>query len=116
MANNTGKKYGGRKAGTPNVITKKMRVMLETFIHDNSGNIQKMFDAVSKKNPAKALELYLKFVDMVLPKIHPIKEVEAKDDMDIEITVINSRSDEELQSLKDKLKAKGLMLSDGSII
>ena len=116
MANNTGKKYGGREAGTPNVITKKMRVMLETFIHDNSGNIQKMFDAVSKKNPAKALELYLRFADMVLPKLHPIKEVEAKDEMGIELTVINSRSDEELQALKDKLKAKGLMLPDGSII
>jgi len=29
MANNTGKKYGGRVQGTPNVLTKELREILK---------------------------------------------------------------------------------------
>jgi hypothetical protein len=33
MANNTGKKYGGREAGTPNKLTKELRIALKNILH-----------------------------------------------------------------------------------
>jgi len=33
MANNTGKKYGGREAGTPNRLTKELRATLKNVLH-----------------------------------------------------------------------------------
>jgi len=33
MANNTGKKYGGREAGTPNKLTKELRAVLKNIMH-----------------------------------------------------------------------------------
>ena len=32
MANNTGKKYGGRQKGTPNKLTKEIRTVLKEFL------------------------------------------------------------------------------------
>lgn len=37
MANNTGKKYGGRQKGTPNKLTKEIRTVLKDLIFEGTG-------------------------------------------------------------------------------
>jgi len=34
MANNTGKKFGGREKGTPNVLTKEVRAVLKAVVFE----------------------------------------------------------------------------------
>ena len=34
MANNTGKKYGGRQKGTPNRMTKELRTLLKDILYN----------------------------------------------------------------------------------
>lgn len=69
MANTTGKKYGGRKKGTPNKATKDIRDVYSKLLKDNQNQLQTLFDEVAKKNPQKALELILKVSEFVIPKL-----------------------------------------------
>lgn len=55
MANNTGKKYGGRKAGTPNKVTQTMREFISNLLMEN----KKQFNADFKTLTARErVEVY----------------------------------------------------------
>lgn len=73
MANNTGKKYGGREAGTPNKVTKELREAYSDLLENNIGRVQELFDKVAEKNPQKALELLLKLSEFAIPKLRAIE-------------------------------------------
>ena len=66
MANTTGKKYGGRQKGTPNRITKELRSLLKDVMYDEIGTLQERLDAL---NPKERLELLIKLMPYVLPKV-----------------------------------------------
>ena len=66
MANNTGKKYGGRKKGTPNRITKELRSLLKDVMYDEIGALQDRLDAL---NPKERVELLIKLMPYALPKV-----------------------------------------------
>ena len=51
MANNTGIKYGGRKRGTPNKATARLREAFTELLQDNMGRLQELLDKVAEKNP-----------------------------------------------------------------
>ena len=68
MANNTGIKYGGRKKGTANKATTRLREAFTGLLEDNMGRLQELLDKVAEKNPEKALELLLKLSELSLPK------------------------------------------------
>lgn len=75
MANNTGIKHGGRKKGTPNRVTKEMRVVLKNLIHSELENLP----SILKDLPIKdRLEILIKLIPFVLPKVketsHTINE------------------------------------------
>ena len=47
MANNTGMKYGGRKKGTANKATARLREAFTELLEDDMGRL----DKVAEKNP-----------------------------------------------------------------
>jgi hypothetical protein len=58
----------GRKKGVPNVITGTLREMFAAFVEGNMPKVQGLFDRVARKQPAKALELFVRFSEFVLPR------------------------------------------------
>lgn len=68
MANNTGKKYGGREAGTPNRLTKELRAVLKNILHQE---IELLPDHFNKLEPKDRLELLTKLLPYALPKVQP---------------------------------------------
>lgn len=68
MANNTGKKYGGRKAGTPNKLTKELRAVLKNILHQE---IELLPEHFNKLDPKDRMELLVKLLPFALPKVEP---------------------------------------------
>ena len=75
MANTTGNKYGGRKKGTPNKLTKELRSVLKEVIYNELENIEERLDELE---PKQRLELVIKLMPYVFPKMesasHTINE------------------------------------------
>ena len=69
MANNTGKKYGGRQKGTPNKLTKEIRTVLKDLIYKELDDIQEDLDSLE---PKQRIELVIKLIPYVLPKVDSI--------------------------------------------
>lgn len=67
MANNTGKKFGGREAGTPNRLTKELRAALKNIIHQEIELLPYHFE---KLEPRDRLELLIKMLPYALPKVN----------------------------------------------
>ena len=68
MANNTGKKFGGREAGTPNRLTKELRAALKNIIHQE---IELLPDHFQKLEARDRIELFIKMLPYALPKVNP---------------------------------------------
>lgn len=69
MANTTGKKFGGRKKGTPNKKTDEIRNAFQALVSDKIPELSKWLDEVAQDNPEKALDIIIKFSDFVIPKL-----------------------------------------------
>ena len=74
MANNTGKKFGGRVKGTPNKVTSEVKNKLVELI---DGTIEELSStSLTVANKIKLLEIALNYC---LPKLkHSYQEVEQK--------------------------------------
>ena len=69
MANTTGNKYGGREKGTPNRMTKELRSVLKDVMHQEIEIIQ---DHLVQLSPKERVELLIKLMPYVLPKVENI--------------------------------------------
>ena len=69
MANTTGKKYGGRKKGTPNRMTKELRSVLKDILYQELNDIEKRFEELE---PKTRIELLIKMMPFILPKTNAI--------------------------------------------
>ena len=69
MANTTGKKYGGRKKGTPNRLTKEMRTILKNILFTELENIEELMDSLDSK---QRIELVIKLLPFILPKVETV--------------------------------------------
>lgn len=69
MANNTGKKYGGREAGTPNRLTKELRAALKNILHQEIELLPDHFQSLEAK---ERLELLVRLLPFVLPKVNAV--------------------------------------------
>mgnify|MGYP006883078589 CR=1 FL=1 len=69
MANTTGIKYGGRKKGTPNKLTKELRTILKDLLYDELEVLQEHLGAL---NPKERVELLIKLMPFILPKTNNI--------------------------------------------
>jgi len=69
MANTTGKKYGGRKKGTPNRLTKELRTILKDVLYNELENIEELLDSLETK---ERLDMLIKLMPFALPKVGKI--------------------------------------------
>lgn len=69
MANTTGNKYGGRQKGTPNRMTKELRVLLKDIIYQELEEVQERFNLLE---PRQRIELIIKLMPYILPKVNSI--------------------------------------------
>jgi hypothetical protein len=82
MANNTGKKYGGRKKGTPNKLTSKLRDSFAYIISDNLARLDVM------KNDMSAKEL-IDYTRTILPYVLPRQNDISLHDQTEKLPIIN---------------------------
>lgn len=73
MANNTGKKYGGREAGTPNKVTKNMREFIGSLLMENIIQFKADFKALTAR---ERVEVYCKLLTFVVLKMQSIELTE----------------------------------------
>jgi hypothetical protein len=66
--NTTGKKFGGRNAGTPNKLTKELRALLKNIM---AKEIEAIPSHLEKLEPKDRLEILIKMLPYSLPKIEP---------------------------------------------
>jgi hypothetical protein len=69
MANNTGKKYGGRVVGTPNKLTTELRSLLKNVVHRE---IELLTEHLSKLDVSERLDLLIKLLPFAVPKVELI--------------------------------------------
>ena len=69
MANTTGNKYGGRQKGTPNRMTKELRVLLKDIMYQELEEVQERFSLLE---PKQRIELIIKLMPYILPKVNSI--------------------------------------------
>jgi len=69
MANNTGKKFGGREAGTPNKLTKELRAVLKDVLYNELEKIEELLESLE---PKERLGLVIKILPFVLPRVDKI--------------------------------------------
>lgn len=72
MANTTGKKYGGRKKGTPNKLTKELRSILKEVIYHELENIEGRLDQL---DPKQRIELVVKLMPYIFPKMESASHI-----------------------------------------
>ena len=63
-----GFKTGGREPGTPNKLTKELRTVLKNILEKE---LEAMPDNLDKLEPKDRLEVVIKLLPYVLPKIEP---------------------------------------------
>ena len=66
MANTTGKKFGGRKKGTPNKTTEEIREAYQLLISDNLPRLRKDLDELE---PEKRLKYVVELSKFVIPTL-----------------------------------------------
>ncbi|MCW3789469.1 hypothetical protein [Plebeiibacterium sediminum] len=61
MANTTGKKFGGRKKGTPNADNRQIKEFLTDLINDNRETIISDLEALEPKDRITILEKFMSY-------------------------------------------------------
>lgn len=65
-----GNKFGkGRPKGALNRSTEQMKLTIARAVNNQLSEIQKDLDEIRKKDPAKALQMSIKLMDYVLPRL-----------------------------------------------
>lgn len=59
----------GRPVGTPNVLTREMRLILKNIVAEELATIR---ETLAKMEPDKRMEVILKLLPYVLPKVEPV--------------------------------------------
>ena len=103
MANTTGKKYGGRKKGTPNKVTKDIKNAFRQLIESNIDNLSEWLNNIAKENPEKAFDLILKLSEYVTPKLN---RTEYKEQTSIEdlLQLTPEQREKRINELRKKIR------------
>lgn len=59
----------GKVKGTRNTINQSVREIFQEFVYRNASTAQELYEKVSKKDPAKALQILTNLADFVLPRL-----------------------------------------------
>lgn len=64
-----GRKTGGRKKGTPNVLTQDVRAAIGLFAQRNVDKLESWLNRTARRNPAKAADIMLRALEYHVPKL-----------------------------------------------
>ena len=106
----------GRPKGVSNKLSTDLREMFADFLNDNATRIQGWFDSVAETRPDKALELYIKLSEMVIPKLKAIAPPEEKKDIQYNVRVIDSTEAKEQSDKIDKLQEMGIIDENADLV
>lgn len=59
----------GRKKGQLNIATRDVRAAVALIAENNVANVQKWLERTARKQPARALQLYLDLIEYHIPKL-----------------------------------------------
>lgn len=65
-------KTGGRKAGTPNVVTKQAKELLSGFIGDEAEHFKSAMQEIYANDKPLFAALYIKMLPYVMPKLNSV--------------------------------------------
>lgn len=65
-------KTGGRKAGTPNKVTKATKEVLAQFIGDEADNFKEAMHQIYKEDKVTYAALYVKMLPYVIPRLNSV--------------------------------------------
>lgn len=74
-------KSGGRKAGTPNKVSKAAREVINQIIEDGAPKFRDTMDKIYAEDPPLYAALYIKMLPYVTPKLN---SVDIKDTTNVE--------------------------------
>lgn len=77
-----GDRRAGRPKGTPNRATADVRMAMAQLAEGNIERVQKWLDRVARKDPARALDLFLRLLEYYIPKLQR-SEFTGKDGKDL---------------------------------
>jgi hypothetical protein len=86
MANNTGKKYGGREAGTPNKLTAEVKEIVSAIALKEIKKLPKILEGLE---PYQRAQLTIKLLQYILPKPEPM-QLNEQEDMELTIRIFDS--------------------------
>ena len=66
MANTTGQKHGGRKKGTPNILTRELRTILKDVLYQEMEHLE---ERLNDLEPKDRMQIILKLMPYVFPKV-----------------------------------------------
>ncbi len=64
-----GMKTGGRQQGTPNIVTRELRSVLKQIV---ANELQQLQTTIQGMEPEKRIDVILKLIPYVLPKVEPV--------------------------------------------
>jgi hypothetical protein len=64
-----GDRRAGRPKGVPNKATATAREAFAAFVEGNAAKVQALWNRVARNDPARALEIFAKLTEFVLPKV-----------------------------------------------
>lgn len=105
MANTTGKKFGGRQAGTPNKTSREMRQLIQGFLERQLENVDEVF---KKLNPKDKMNILLNMFPYVLSK-QMLMEVDIPEEPDanFDLSLLSEEELAQFETLFDKARIHG---------
>jgi hypothetical protein len=101
-------KTGGRRKGTPNVVTRDVRGALRDLAEGNAPRVQEWLDRVAEADPAEATRLWLALIRYVTPTLAAaaIADITPKPDKD---RVVEMTDEELIQVIVQSAEAAELV-------
>ncbi len=82
MANNTGKKFGGRKKGTPNKDN-ELKKFLKDLANDSTEKLEQELNKLEGKAYIDAMFTLMEYVQPKLSRAEVVAEIETKESIDL---------------------------------
>lgn len=82
----------GRGKGTPNKITRDLRLMIRSFVEHGWEHALKDYEKLRKKDPGYALRVFARLTEYGVPKLQRVEHVgEGGGPVKMEYVVVNTR-------------------------
>jgi hypothetical protein len=103
MANTTGKKFGGRKKGTPNKDTAILRERIDALLQDEWDNI---LTDLKELKPKERIDVFTTLLEYSLPKLSRTENshlINENDEVEADLSQLTTEELKDLIAIYEKL-------------